>query len=101
MNEIQTDNPVAKNGSSAGVGSPAPNSTVAPAENSSNVQRRRKTRSAGIAALIEEAEVLKNALRSAFSRSHQLLRSIKRHRKQSQTVQTALRTLKELQSVER
>jgi hypothetical protein len=62
--------------------------------------RRRKLKSTGIAALIEEAEALKSDLRAAFTRSHALVVALKRHKKQSQGVQSALRSLKDLQSVE-
>lgn len=73
------------------------NNGVAPA---SNGQRRRKAKGTGLVALIDEAEALKKVLRDAYSRSHLLVRAIKRQRKQSSVMQTALRTLKELQSVE-
>lgn len=62
--------------------------------------RRRKAKTNGIAALIAAAEALKTSLRAAFSRSHALLIALKKHRRQSQIVQTTLKSLKELQSVE-
>lgn len=74
----------------------ATNGTTPP----SNGARRRKTKSSGLAALIVEAEALKTSLRAAFSRSHALLIALKKHRRQSQIVQTTLKSLKELQTVE-
>jgi hypothetical protein len=65
-----------------------------------NGSRKRKSKSTGLAALIEEAEALKNALRDTGHRAHELVVALKRHRKQSQLVQTSLRALKDLQSVE-
>lgn len=64
-----------------------------------NRTRRRKAKSTGLAALIEEAEALKKALHDAYARSHLLLRATKRQRKQTQIVQSTLRNLKELQAV--
>lgn len=97
LNEPQT------NGSQNGHDAAATNdaATNGAGATTSNGTRRRKTKSTGLAALIEEAEALKKALRDAYSRSHLLLRDIKRQRRQSSVMQTALRTLKELQTVDR
>lgn len=70
------------------------------APSAANGIRRRKAKSTGLAALIGEAESLKSALRDAFSRSHKLLVAIKRQRAQSKIVQSFLKALRELQSVD-
>jgi hypothetical protein len=92
------------NGASQNGTSPTAEAAEAVATNGTvpctNGTRRRKTKSNGIAALITEAEALKTSLRAAFSRSHALLIALKKHRRQSQIVQTTLKSLKELQSVE-
>jgi len=49
------------------------------------------------AALIEQAEVVKASLRDAVAKTTELVRSLKRHRKLSKTVQSALSSLRELQ----
>lgn len=55
---------------------------------------------AGIGGLIAEAEALKTLLHDAYGRSHQLLVAVKRHRKQAQTVQATLASLRQLHTIE-
>jgi hypothetical protein len=92
------------NGTTGEVGSavsqPASNGTT-PANGTtrSSGPRKRRPKSTGIAALIDEAEALKSALREITRQSHNLLVALKRHRKQNRLVQTSLQALKELQSV--
>lgn len=93
LNEPQTNG---QNGHSAANG----DATNCTSNHTSNGVRRRKGKSTGLAALIDEAESLKKALRDAYERSHELLRAIKRQRKQSQIVQRTMRDLKQLQSVD-
>jgi hypothetical protein len=62
--------------------------------------RTRKPKSSGLFALIEEAESLKGALREICSRSHKLLVSLKRHRKQTRLMQTSLKAIKDLQQID-
>lgn len=68
--------------------------------NGKGTKRTRKSKSTGLAALIEEADALKGVLREICSRSHKLVVSLKRHRKQSRLVQHSLKALKELQQIE-
>jgi hypothetical protein len=53
----------------------------------------------GTAAVLEEAEAIKNLLRDAYTRTHQLITGIKRYRKQAQVVRSALGSLRQLQEV--
>ena len=50
----------------------------------------------GLGTLIQEAQALKDALRDAYGRSNSLLVALKRHRKQSKLVQSALASLRQL-----
>lgn len=68
--------------------------------NGKGTKRTRKSKSTGLAALIEEADALKSVLREICSRSHKLVVSLKRHRKQTRLVQHSLNALKELQQIE-
>ena len=62
--------------------------------------RTRKPKNTGLAALIDEAEALKNSLRDISSRAHKLVISLRRHRKQSRLVQSSLKALKDLQHID-
>jgi len=62
--------------------------------------RTRKAKNTGLAALIEEADALKGAMRELCSRSHRLVVALKRHRKQNRLVQTSLKALKDLQQID-
>jgi hypothetical protein len=53
----------------------------------------------GIAALIDEAESLKELLRDGYTRAHGLIAAAKRYRKQSKLVQSSLKALQELQHI--
>jgi hypothetical protein len=53
----------------------------------------------GIATVLAEAEAIKELLHQAFSRTHQLVVSVKRYRRQAQAVRTALGSLRHLQEV--
>ena len=65
--------------------------------------RRRRTSVNGkaghddVTALIEQAEALKTSLRESLVKTCELISSLKRHRKQSKAVRTALASLRELQ----
>jgi hypothetical protein len=72
--------------------SPAPQSPVG--EATSNGSDR-----VGIATVLAEAEAIKELLHQAFSRTHQLVVSVKRYRRQAQAVRTALGSLRHLQEV--
>jgi hypothetical protein len=54
----------------------------------------------GIAAVLAEAEAVKDLLRQAYTRTHQLVAGVKRYRKQAHVVQTSLKALKQLQHIE-
>jgi hypothetical protein len=53
----------------------------------------------GIAAVLDEAEAIKDVLRQAYTRMHQLVIGVKRYRKQAQMVKSALGSLRQLQEV--
>jgi hypothetical protein len=52
-----------------------------------------------LAALVTEAEALKDELRQAYTRTHRLLAAIKKHRRQNKLVQSTLATLRQLKNV--
>jgi hypothetical protein len=54
----------------------------------------------GIAAVLAEAEEIKDLLRQAYTRVHQLISGAKRYRKQAHVLQTSLKALKQLQQIE-
>jgi hypothetical protein len=54
----------------------------------------------GIAALIDEAEALKELLRDGYTRAHALAIAAKRYRKQARVVNSTLASLRQLQAVE-
>lgn len=78
----------------------ATGATAAQAQPAINARRSRKSKATGLAALIEEVEALKDALRDAFSRSHKLVSAIKRQRKHSRLMQSTLASLRQLQHIE-
>jgi hypothetical protein len=53
----------------------------------------------GIVTVLAEAEAIKELLHQAFSRTHQLVVSVKRYRRQAQAVRSALGSLRHLQEV--
>jgi hypothetical protein len=57
------------------------------------------SRRSGIAAVLVEAEEIKELLRQAYTRTHQLVTGVKRYRKQAQAVKSALGSLRQLQEV--
>ena len=57
------------------------------------------TERTGIAAVLAEAEAIKELLRQAYTRTHQLVTGVKRYRKQAQMVKSALGSLRQLQEV--
>jgi len=54
----------------------------------------------GVAALIEQAEAVKVSLRDSLSKTGELIAALKRHRKQSKAVTSALVSLRRLQTVD-
>ncbi len=54
----------------------------------------------GVAALIEQAEAVKVSLRDSLTKTSELISALKRHRKQSKAVRTALISLRRLQAVD-
>ena len=54
----------------------------------------------GFDVLIEQAEAVKTSLRDSLSKTSELISALKRHRKQSRAVQTALVSLRRLQAVD-
>jgi hypothetical protein len=54
----------------------------------------------GIGELLAEAEAVKELLRQAFARTHQLISSVRRYRKQAYAVQNSLRALQQLQHID-
>jgi len=66
---------------------------------SENKTAPRKATTGTLSALVAEAEALKNELRQAYTRTHQLLGAIKKHRRQNKLVQSTLATLRQLKSV--
>jgi len=98
---IRRINPVNEpetNGSNGEVHSPA--SSNGNGTNGARGTRTRKAKNTGLAALIEEADALKGAMRELCSRSHRLVVALKRHRKQNRLVQTSLKALKDLQQID-
>jgi hypothetical protein len=59
----------------------------------------RTSEPAGIAGVLAEAEAIKELLRQAYTRTHQLVTNVKRYRKQAQMVKSALGSLRQLQEV--
>jgi hypothetical protein len=53
----------------------------------------------GIAGVLAQAEAIKDLLRQAYTRTHQLVIGVKRYRKQAQAVKSALGSLRQLQEV--
>ncbi len=54
----------------------------------------------GLAALMADAQLVKEAARLTYDRTNQLLAALKRHRKQNQLMATTLKSLKHLQSID-
>jgi hypothetical protein len=50
----------------------------------------------GLQSLIDEAEALKNVLRDAYTRTHHILATARRQRKQASAVQAAMASLRQL-----
>src|SRR5262249_48870457 len=61
---------------------------------------RRRSKSAGFNALIQEADKRKGARRALYNRANHLLASIKRHRQQNRMVQNTIASLRQLQNVD-
>jgi hypothetical protein len=80
-------------------------STVVSDSEPRNVRRtvsrsnQRKVTPGTLAVLVSEAEALKDELRQAYTRTHQLLIAIKKHRRQNKIVQSTLASLKQLKNV--
>jgi hypothetical protein len=66
---------------------------------SENKTALKKSTTGTLAALVTEAEALKNELRQAYTRTHQLLAAIKKHRRQNKLVQSTLATLATLRQL--
>lgn len=58
-----------------------------------------EAKSVGLDALLEEAEALKEQLRDAYSRSHNLINAAKQYRKQARVVTSTLASLRQLQEI--
>jgi hypothetical protein len=56
--------------------------------------------SVGVDAVIENAEALKVSLRESLTKTSELIASLKRHKRANKSVQTALASLRQLQSLE-
>ena len=56
--------------------------------------------SVGVDAVIENAEALKTSLRDSLPKTNELIASLKRHKKANKSVQTAIASLRQLQSLE-
>ena len=54
----------------------------------------------GVDVLIERAEAVKVSLRDSLTKTSELISSLKRHRKQSKAVRSALVSLRRLQAVD-
>ena len=54
----------------------------------------------GIDVLIQQAETVKVSLRESLSKTGELISALKKHRKQSKTVQNALVSLRKLHTVD-
>jgi hypothetical protein len=59
-----------------------------------------KSDTAGVAALIEQAETVKTSLSTALAETKQLVSALKKHRQQSKALQSTLASLRQLQSVD-
>jgi hypothetical protein len=56
-------------------------------------------KSAGLDALLQEAEALKEQLRDAYTRAHSLIAAAKQYRKQARVVNSTLASLRQLQEI--
>lgn len=56
--------------------------------------------SVGVDAVIENAEALKVSLRDSLAKTSELIVSLKRHKKANKSVQTALASLRQLQTLD-
>ena len=56
--------------------------------------------SVGVDTIIEHAESLKVSLRDSLAKTNDLIGSLKRHKKANKSVQTALASLRQLQSLD-
>ena len=56
--------------------------------------------SVGVDAVIENAEALKVSLRDSLSKTSELIASLRRHKKANKSVQTALASLRQLQTLD-
>jgi hypothetical protein len=65
----------------------------------SNGKHSPQTTAGDLAELVTEAEALKDDLRRAFTRTHQLLLAAKKYRRQNRLVQSTLATLQQLKKV--
>jgi hypothetical protein len=99
VNEPIVTDPQTTNGIGQGNGGSiaAPTAIAAPSRKGT---RPRKTKGTGLSVLIEEAEALKDALRDIYGKAQTLVMTLKRQRKQTRLMQSSLKALRELQSVE-
>ena len=82
--------------------------TTTPTNEAAAPPARRQTSSAapaaknriGLAALIAEAQALRDAARDAFGRAGRLCVALQRHRQQSRLVATTLKSLKQLHTID-
>ena len=109
---IRIESPAA-NGTQSRSRQPQPQPTRPPRkERSTTMTRSTQTRStttaatastptdaAGLDAMIESAEAVRTSLREAATTVSRLIAELKRHRKQSKTIRTALSSLRELEAI--
>ena len=62
--------------------------------------RSQSEESVGVDSVIENAEALKVSLRDSLAKTSELITSLKRHKRANKSVQTALASLRQLQSLE-
>ncbi len=64
----------------------------------SNASKTEET--VGVDAIIEHAETLKTSLRDSLTKTSELIVSLKRHKKANKSVQSALASLRQLQTLD-
>ncbi|MCH7725294.1 MAG: hypothetical protein IH991_02255 [Planctomycetes bacterium] len=64
-----------------------------------NASGNQTDESVGVDAVIEHAEALKTSLRESLTKNNELIASLKRHKRANKSVQTALASLRQLQSL--
>jgi hypothetical protein len=75
---------------------PNPSQEASAVVQDTQVRSRSSGADNGLQSLIDEAEALKNVLRDAYTRTHHILATARRQRKQANAVQTAMASLRQL-----